>query len=178
MTSLLSTVLAFFVFPAAGFFLGLLALSVVYTIATETDSHGIAIFSTVLAIALYWATISVAVAAWHLLLIGILVYLVLGGVWSVYRWLNYCRKFIQEHPYTITVEEYSSGRRVLLTEEQYYKSELLPSKNRSRLIGWVAYWPWSLVWNITGDLLTTVYNLLVDIYKRTAERVIRQSLRN
>lgn len=176
MATLLAAILAFFVFPSVGFFIGLLALSVVYTIATERDIHGFAIFATVLGVALFWSTISLAFAAWHLLLIGAAAYALAGGAWSVFRWFKYCREYIVNHPYNSPVSDYSGGKEVRLTATEYYKKELRPGKHKSRLIGWIAYWPWSLIWNIAGDTLTAIYDALANVYQRTADAVIKKAL--
>jgi hypothetical protein len=172
MTAFFLGILAFFAFGELGFWLGIAALSVVYTIATERDTHGFAIFATLLAIGLFWNVwIALGAAvAWPFLLIGIGAYALAGGAWSVFRWFKYCREYIASHPYTTP----ASGHSALA----YYKNELRPGKHKSRLIGWIAYWPWSLIWNIAGDTLTAIYDMLVNVYQRTADSVIKKALGN
>lgn len=181
MTAFFAAILAFFVFPSLGFFLGLLALSVVYTIATERDIHGFAVFATIVGVGLFWNSIvALGTIAWPFLLVGVGVYAFAGGLWSVFRWFKYCREYIVQNPYNSNqpASDYSSGKEVKLTPTDYYKSKLQPSKHKSRLIGWIAYWPWSLIWNIAGDTLTAIYDALANVYKKTAEAVIKKALGN
>ena len=181
MATFFAAILAFFVFPSVGFFVGLLALSVVYTIATERDTHGFAIFATILAAGLFWKSlVALGAIAWPFLLIGVGAYLLAGGAWSVFRWFKYCREFIAKNPYNNNnpLNDYSTGREVKLTPVEYYKKQLRPSEHKSRLIGWITYWPWSLVWNIAGDTLTAIYDALANVYQKTADAVIKKALGN
>ena len=177
MTAFLTAILAFFAFGELGFWLGLLALSAVYTVATERDIHGFAIFATILGVALWWPYVVAAFAAWQLLLIGIGVYALAGGAWSVFRWFKYCRDFVTKNPYQ-GVTDYSEGSGRKLSAQEYFSKKLKPSEHKSRLIGWIAYWPWSLIWNIVGDTLTAIYDALANIYQKTADAVIKKALGN
>ena len=184
MPALLLAILGFFVFPGVGFWLGLIFLSVVYTIATEADTHGFAVFSTILCVGLFWLTLKTIVfsVAWPFLLIGVGAYALLGGGWSVWRWFKYCREYIAFHPFKGVSDtdkyDYEDGKKVMVTAADYYRNKLRPSEHKSRLIGWIAYWPWSLIWNVVGDTLTAIYDALVNVYQRTAEAVIKKALGN
>ena len=167
-------------FPSVGFFIGILVLSVIYTAATEQDIHGFAILATIIGAALFWNTINIAIASWHLLLIGASIYVLVGGVWSVFRWFKYCRDYISHHPYSQVGEDYlkcwEAGKEVQLTPQEYYCKQLRPAKHKSRLIGWIAYWPWSLLWNIVGDTLIAIYDTLTNVYQKTANGAIKKAL--
>ena len=177
MTAFFTAILTFFLFPSLGFFLGLLALSVVYTIATERDTHGFAIFATILGIGLFWKSIvALGAIAWPFILTGVGAYLLIGGIWSVFRWLKYCQNYIAKNPYNTAMNDYSSGREVRLTAQEYFSKKLRPSEHKSRLIGWIVYWPWSLIWNIAGDTLTAIYDALANVYQKTADAVIKKAL--
>jgi len=181
MTAFFTAILAWFAFGEIGFFVGLLALSVVYTIATERDTHGFAIFATILGVGLFWnSVVALGAIAWPFLLALFGGYLFFGGLWSVFRWFKYCRDYIAKNRYDTNHpdSDYSGGREVKLTAEAYYKKKLRPSEHKSRLIGWIAYWPWSLIWNIAGDTLTAIYDALANVYQKTADAVIKKALGN
>jgi hypothetical protein len=178
MTAFFAAILAWFAFGEIGFFVGLLALSVVYTIATERDIHGFAIFATILGVGLFWNSIvALGAIAWPFLLIGVGVYVLAGGAWSVFRWFKYCRDFVTKNPYQ-GVTDYSEGSGRKLSAQEYFSKKLKPSEHKSRLIGWIAYWPWSLIWNIVGDTLTAIYDALANVYQKTADAVIKKALGN
>jgi hypothetical protein len=175
----MESILLFFAFGSWAFWLVVLALSVVYTVATEKDIHGFAIFGTLIAAGLCWKSlVALGSIAWPFLLIGVGVYALAGGAWSVFRWFKYCREYIAKNPYKSDMLDYSSGREVRLTATEYYSKKLKPSEHKSRLIGWIAYWPWSLVWNIVGDTLTAIYDALANVYQKTADAVIKKALGN
>jgi len=174
----MESILLFFAVGTWAFWLLILSLSTVYTIATERDTHGVAIFATFIAAGLCWNSLVAlgTTIAWPLLLIGIGVYALVGGAWSVFRWFKYCREYIVQNPFNINATNDYSG--IKETTISFYKNRLQPSKHKSRLIGWIAYWPWSLVWNIVGDTLTAIYDALVNIYQKTADLVIKKALGN
>lgn len=172
----MESILLFFAFGTWAFWLVVLALSAVYTIATERDTHGVAIFATLIAAGLCWKSlIALGAIAWPFLLIGVGVYALAGGAWSVFRWFKYCREFVTKNPYQ-GVTDYSNGSGVRLTAQEYFSKKLRPSEHKSRLIGWIAYWPWSLIWNIVGDTLTAIYDALANVYQKTADAVIKKAL--
>jgi hypothetical protein len=179
METILAAILGFFMFPAVGFWLGLVLLSVVYTFATEQDCHGWAVFSTIIGVILFWKTIVLGFAIWPLLILGLAAYALIGGGWSVYRWFRYCRTYIQENPYKSVNEHekvsYSSGKPINLEAHDYYRKKLQPNEHKSKLVGWIIYWPWSLIWNFIGDIVTTIYDSLVNVYQKTADAVIRKA---
>lgn len=178
MEALLTSILTFFLFPSWGFFLGILLLSVIYTVATEKNTHEFSIFATFAAIFLFWKNLPVVVSHWHILLILVLIYGVIGGLWSVFRWFRYCREYIGQNPAHVdSLWEYVGGNKVKITMNQYYKNKLSPKHHKSRLIGWVVYWPWSLVWNIIGDFVTGIYDVLSNTYQKVAESVINKAFK-
>ena len=173
-------VLDFFTFGAIGFWIMVAVLSIIYTIAVEKDIHGWAIGATIIAAILGWDSLfgpEGAVWHWRVLLLGIIIYGIAGGAWSVFRWFKYCRKYIETHPNEkiSLIEGYGDNKRHL-TIEQYYSEKLKPSEHKSRLIAWIVYWPWSLVWNVVGDFFTGIYDALANIYNRVAASVIKKAL--
>lgn len=175
-THMFAALLAFFAVGELGFWLLLLALSVIYTIATERDTHVFAVIATILGVALLWQPIREVFTHWQLAVVFILGYGLAGGGWSVFRWFKYCRKYIENHPYRADrAGDYSDGEKVTLTPAQYYAKQLTPGEHKSRLIGWIVYWPWSLIWNICGDFFTGIYDMLANIYTRVSQAVIKKA---
>lgn len=178
MTSLFAAILAWFAFGEIGFFIGLLVLSIIYTIATEKDVHGFAILATILGVGLFWKSIVLlGNISWPFLLVIFSGYFIIGGLWSAFRWWKFCQNYITDHPYNLPETDYDNkGNRVILTAKEYFSEKLKPSKHKSRLIGWIVYWPWSLIWNIAGDTLTAIYEGLTNVYQKISDTVINKAL--
>lgn len=171
MEALLAAILGFFMFPMLGFWLGLTLLSVIYTASVENDTYGFSVFATIVGILLFWKTIVLAFLSWKLLLLGVLGYFILGGIWSVFRWFKYCQKYIQNHP--VSPKDLVDWNSKPISKIDYYKEKLIPSDHKSQLVGWIVYWPWSLLWNISGDFITSIYDMLTTIYQKVTMSVIK-----
>lgn len=141
---------------------------IVYTASVENDKYGIAIFTTILGAVIFHAQIWAVMQSWPLMLACIAAYGIIGGAWSVYRWFKYCKKFIEDNPYSKHLKE--TGK------EEHFAALLSPKRHKSRLMGWILFWPWSFVWNIIGDFVTSIYDALKRVYERVAQNVIRKAL--
>ena len=176
-TPMLESILGFFAFGTLGFWLLIVTLSVIYTISVEVDKHGLAICATILAVLLGWTNMTWLFHNWQLLLIGVAAYGITGGAWSIFRWFRYCRKFIEENPIkAIDKDTWEGGERRKMTPSEFYAEKLKPSDHKSRLIAWIVYWPWSLLWNFLGDFFTGIYDALANVYNRIAASVIKKAL--
>jgi hypothetical protein len=43
-------------------------------------------------------------------------------------------------------------------------------------MGWIAWWPWSLFWNLTQDFFTTIYDAMTGIYEKIAMAVVAKAM--
>ena len=141
---------------------------IVYTASVENDKYGFAIFTTVLGAIIFHAQIWAVMQSWPLMLACIAAYGVIGGAWSIYRWFKYCKKYIEVHQPYKTIEPEN--------RERYYADCLSPKKHKSRVMGWILFWPWSFVWNIIGDFVTSIYDALKRVYEKIAQSVIHKAL--
>ena len=132
----------------------------IYTWAVEQDSYVWSLIFTVGFIIIYWNWIATIFINWQLTLFVLGGYLLAGAIWSVYRWFRKCRTFVKNNPDK---------------EKKWYKQRLLPSENKSQITGWIVYWPFSLVWNIVGDFLTTIFDSLQHVYEKVTDSVINKS---
>lgn len=170
---MIESILAFFGLPIVLICLAVF-FSVVYIVATEKDTHGFAIFVTIVAALIYYKYIIAFFANWQLSLLCIIAYGVIGGLWSIWRWMKYCKKTVEED--TNSSWKWEGDKRVTVPPDEYFKQILAPSKHKSRLISWIVYWPWSMVWNVLGDFFTGIYDFLSNIYERVSSAVIRKAL--
>lgn len=176
---MIESIVALFAIGEIGFFITLAFLYVVYTIAVENDKHTFAIISTIIALILLWNPFVELLKNWQILLIFIFFYGCVGGFWSVWRYRKFCKKWIENHTYIPENSRvYIKGVLVTLNATEWYYQNLKPSQHKSQLISWIIYWPFSLLWNITGDFLTAIYEGLVNIYNTVVKSVITESLQS
>lgn len=172
-TALLAGIAGFFAYPVVVGIV-ILILSIAYTVATEADTHGFAIFLTIVAALIYAKFLIGLFVFWPYILAAVALYALIGGAYSAFRWFRYCKDYIAFHPYKNADEwETNHGK---LKPEDYYASKLRPGEHKSKLIGWIAYWPWSFLWNVAGDTLTAIFEALVNVYQNIANAVIRKAL--
>jgi hypothetical protein len=100
-----------------------------------------------------------------LLAIFIATFAILGAAWSVFKWFKFVNS--QSKSY---MEKYGAT----LTEGQMadLKGEISVSNNKSHIIGWMVFWPWSLLWTLTGDFFNTIYDTLANVYQRITDRSV------
>ena len=81
-----------------------------------------------------------------------LIYVGVGVVWSFFKWLSF------------------------VYHAKEHKRPMPEAKNnRSEIVGWMVYWPWSAFWTILNDPIRRFYKMLArileKIYDSIAEKV-------
>lgn len=160
---MIETILAALAVGTVWFYIILAIASIIFIACIENEHYETpAVVSVILAI-LYWK----AFTAFSLASIALVVggYAVAGVLWSVYRWYRFVQKtafeFREEHGNVLDNEDKES-----------LKYRLKVSNHKSNIIGWIAYWPWSLLWNITGDFFNMLYDAMVNAYQHIADRAL------
>jgi hypothetical protein len=162
---MITSILEFFALGTFGFWVLCSLLSIVFIACIENENHW---FPTCVLIALgaiYWKGLVALGLSWQGIAIGVVVYAAAGMVWSIYRWY----RFVKEK-----AEDFRKRYGTSLTDSQRrdLKSEISVSSNKALITGWIAYWPWSLVWNITGDFFKTIYEQLQGVYQRIVDKAL------
>ncbi|WP_394999915.1 hypothetical protein [Acinetobacter sp.] len=148
-----------FIAASSLIFWSILAVLVVFaTISTAKDDGGPLGFTIIIAavfIALYSKTI--LVCGWKAILLTIVIYGVVGGIWSVIHWYRVTSRWVQE-----------------MKDGERYVSRIMVHHHRAEIISWIIFWPCSIVWEITGRLFTNLFEYLRGLYegvvtKRNAE---------
>ena len=104
-------------------------------------------------------------APWQTIALVLASYAVIGVIWSTYKWYRYVNKKA-----ALYHENY--GNVLSRHETDLLKSEIKVSYHKSRLIGWIAFWPWSLSWALTGDFFNMLYDSMVHVYQGIADRAL------
>jgi hypothetical protein len=132
--------------------------SIIFIASIENDHYATPSILAIVLGALFWKTI-IAIA----IVIGI--YALVGIVWSLFKWFRYVQKISTQF-----TERYGKT----LTESQLrdLKNEVRVSQHKARLTGWIAWWPWSLTWGLTGDLFNSLYDFMVNIYQKIVDSAL------
>ena len=121
---------------------------------------------------------------WHTAL-GALGYFTIGTVWSIFKWYFFVRE--KREKYLAAKEEYEKSPERSFQRERGAVAEVtdfptpweksmvrsmllnskhgiipLPGDNKSRILMWMAYWPWSAFWTLINDSVKKVYKFIYE----------------
>lgn len=120
---------------------------------------------------------------------GAVAYVVLGVVWSFLRWfllnLAFRFEFKQAKENFIARLNLPKGSNVPEDQMNAFKSELgykkvsgyplstkpLASKSKSRIVGWGAFWPCSVIGYVLNDPVRRLFNALFELLKGSYQRI-------
>lgn len=145
------------------FYLIIAIASIVFIACIENDHYGTPTVVSILLAVLYWKAFTVLSLPTIAIIVG--GYAVAGVLWSVYRWYRH----VQQAAFRFR-EKY--GTTLTSSQKSDLKSEIKVSEHKSRITAWIAYWPWSLLWNITGDFFSMLYDAMVNAYQHIADRAL------
>ena len=163
---MITSIIEFFALGAIGFWILSALISIIFIACIENDTYWFPTITTAAFLAVYWKGFASFNLTWQIIVGGVLSYVVLGVVWSLYRWLQYVRNIAAKFR-----KQYGT----VLTESQLYDLErkVSVSSNKSLITGWIAYWPWSLIWNISGDFFTAIYERLSNVYQNITNNAVK-----
>lgn len=160
-------------------------------LSVEKDNGGCAFFSTVIALVLYHffgGHLVLPFVANHLKYILLLAgaYLVAGAIWGIIKWWFFVRK--QRGLYDEAHEYYNSHDNSrpwadYVKEGQYnfvrFQYRPSPKDNKSKIMLWMMYWPWSFLWTMIDDPIKkafrAVYEKLAGVYQRISDSAFRDT---
>lgn len=165
---MIQSILALFALGTLWFWVLLAVLSIIFIASIENEKYAVPTLITLVFTAVYWKAFSALSLDWRAVAIGVGVYAFVGILWSIFRWFKFVKSAANEY------RSKKAGSENSLTEGQLadLRREISVSNNKSRITAWIAYWPWSLVWNITGDFFTMIYENLEGLYQKIADRAV------
>jgi membrane protein implicated in regulation of membrane protease activity len=169
---MIESILGFLAIGTWGFWLLVVLASIIYTAAIENEKYFLAIFTTLLGVVLYHKAL--LALNWQHILIVAAVYGLLGGAWSVWRWRRYVQQAVDDFK---EENEIDAGSREQAERRQrafdHFKShDVNVSQHKSLITGWIALWPWSFLWNITGDFFKAIRDFLRGIYENITKSAV------
>jgi hypothetical protein len=148
-----------------------LVVSVIIVAATENDANRYATGSFVVGAGLIvWLTKSnplpwlAANSLW--IVLGILGYFVAGILWGFFKW----------YLFNLSVRDKIEDGRLVVADKAdsiRHRSNLIilpisPREHKTRIVGWMTYWPWSTVWFVLNDPVRRAWNA---IYNRLVAKL-------
>lgn len=98
------------------------------------------------------------------ILIGAAVYLVVGVVWSIWRYKRHVDKTVERHK--------GSGD----YERQAALRELHPRAMLSTLTAWIVIWPFSFIEHLVGDLINALQALVTKVFRGVYHRIYNKAV--
>lgn len=158
-------IFGFFALWSIGFWSLVAVASIIFIVGAESDKYTFSGIVTAVLALLYWRPLMAVGLSWQII-VGIVVGYCLAGVaWSVFRWWKYVEAVVIQF-------KKESGGQLSDTEKSSVKYQVSVNRNKRRILGWIAYWPWSVIWNITGDVFTMLYNHMKAAYQRIADAAL------
>tara|TARA_R110002072_G_scaffold26966_17_gene88469 strand:+ start:1629 stop:2162 length:534 start_codon:yes stop_codon:yes gene_type:complete len=109
-------------------------------------------------------------------LIAAALYVCVGIAWSLFKWRDHLVNPEMQRKLTRGHQEHlaKGGRSEDFRESQYFPSEAEASSHKTRIINWIALWPFSAFMFVFYDLLSRffsrIYEALAGTYDRLTDR--------
>ncbi len=137
---------------------------IIFLTAVEKEKYFLAVCTTILLTFMYRQYIFSL--SWETWAVGVPIYLVAGALWSIFSWHRLVVKKIEENK----TNGYTS---------KHLSSTLAARNFQSRIISWLALWPFSVGWyfvrHLLGDLFKAIYDNLSDTYDGITKRALRKA---
>jgi hypothetical protein len=143
-------------FVAGWAFLILGVILVLGMISEHTDSSGWSIFFLLIAGAVVFMSFSVS---WTMLAIYAGAYLVVGLLWSFWRYKRHAEKVVAKN-------KTADARQKQQALESLHPKEMLGS-----ITAWILVWPFSLVQNLLGDIINFIQALVTKFFRGVYHRI-------
>ncbi len=154
---MIETVTTFFALWGFGFWLLTALASIIFIVGCEKDTIGLSIFATIVLVVLYHSSLMAAISNPVILTVSIVGWLILGVLNSCWRLKVWAKEVVDEY----NKNGYGDP-----------KHKLALSNNKSRIINWIVYWPWSLFWNFTRDFFNSLYTSMSGIYQNIIDKAL------
>lgn len=118
----------------------------------------LALVATVVGVTYYGVT-------WQNIAYGAAAYAVVGVVWSFYRYKRFVSSKVADY------KERSSGKTLTQGDLTTIGYAIHPAKNIGKITAWIIVWPFSLIDNLTSDLINAVQTLIKTVFRSVYTRI-------
>ena len=158
--------LEFFAGLATGYLLTwptLITLAVLGILFEHNNVRGFAVFTAIVSAVLAFFFFDISLKN---LAIGSAVYLVIGVLWSFWRYKRHADKAVEE------IKQ--------MTDDAYRKyaiKALHPSQMIDTFVAWIIVWPFSLVENLTADIINGIQRLVTTAFKSVYNKIYTSAIK-
>lgn len=160
---MIETLFGYFALGTLGFWILTFILSAIFIAAIENDNIAVPNVLLVLFGIAYWK--SIISIDWKYIAGGVVVYGLVGLAWSVFRWFRHVKAKITDH-------KRRYGEVISSSDARDIEETVDVSRNKSRILSWIIYWPWSMIWNITGDFFNMLYESISGVYQKVVDNAM------
>lgn len=140
---------------------GFIVLLIMGIIFESNEAHGFAMFTGIVAAVVAYFFFHIDPMSIILYIVG---YFAMGFGWCVWRYKRHTMK---------VVEQYKDAS---ASDRKYAVADLHPQRMLSTLTTWVLVWPFSMVENVTGDLIKLVQTTITKVFKGIFNRIYDQAV--
>jgi hypothetical protein len=135
----------------------ILAVLVLFGIISEhNNARGWSVFWALLAAAIAYLVFHVSLMT---LIVGAIGYIIIGLFWSFWRYKRHASKIVEEY------------RQSSDSEKERALRGLHPKAMLSTITAWIVIWPFSMVENVIGDLITGIQMLVTKFFRGVYHKV-------
>ena len=145
-------------------------LLVGFGVSAATESTLVAAISLIIYVVVTWLAFGVNPVAWIIANPGsavllALLYVCVGIVWSLFKWRDHLTSARIQGVIT-DAKEYFKKKGGTDTKEfrssEHFPAQATPDHNKSRIVNWIALWPFSAFMFVFYDLLSRFFSRLYD----------------
>ena len=159
---MIESLLGFFALGSLGFWALTIITLILGVSLLENDHEGWLTLEVLVYGILYFRDLSLGLLWWHYMLAGA-GFIAIGLLWSVHKWKQ---KVSKDKAAYLEHEEPGD------CEKNAFRRQVNPAWNKSRLSGWVFYWPISVFWAATGGLWESLYDSMARLYKKISNQAL------
>lgn len=183
-TAAAATVAAFLLFGTMGFW-ALLAISSILILTCIENDREFAAFLSVIGTAVAVQLFS-GVSLLHILIYnpaaifwGALLYLAIGTAWSFFKWFLHVKDERKEYDKKLVKYEEKLARTKKMTPaDRHWNKPPKPDAEipqameyKSRIVGWMTFWPWSALWFVINDPVRRAFNAIYEKLQGTYQSI-------
>lgn len=128
----------------------LVALAILGILFEHNGARGWSVFTALVVAAVAYIAFNVSLIT---IAIGAVAYVVVGLVWSFWRYKRHAAKVVEEKRNSSAMEKERALR------------ELHPRAMLGTITAWIMIWPFSMVENIVGDLINLIQSLVTKFFR-------------
>lgn len=151
--------------------LAIIGILVVAVFCCETQSPTLAFFLAIVGLCSYLFVNNINIFTWLqtnalILFFGSIIYLIVGGLWSIFRWWDLCNDTARR-----LINDPSSRT---ATDIDVWIRARMPNifQSKRRIIAWIELWPASMFWYLFSEVLTKVGRWIYERLGRVYQRIL------